>query len=82
MENCGDKEMIIFMMNGKESLASVVAIFHITVSKSPTETASGSRRLCWLIESETCQSSLVGGHSSRRSSQHDGWHKERGAIVY
>lgn len=45
VENCGDKEMIIFMMNGKKNLASVVAVFRITVSKFPTETTSGSRRL-------------------------------------
>lgn len=38
VENCRDKEMIIFVMNGKKSLASVVAIFLITVSKYLTET--------------------------------------------
>lgn len=82
VENCGDKEMIIFMMNGKKGLASVVAIFRITVSKSPTETTSGSRRLRWLIGSETCQSSLVGGTAAGAVHNMMAGHQEHGAIVY
>lgn len=82
VENCGDKEMIIFMMNGKKSLASVVAIFRITVSKSPTETTSESRRLCWLIGSETHQSSLVGDTAAGAVHDMMAGHQEHGAIVY